>query len=318
MASFNVSLKTYLKLNAFALGALHLSNRFISSMAQTNNMLKSGGLNKYYRWQHGDVFYHKHGSGSPIVLLHHLNPAFSSYEWNEIIDDLSASHTVYAVDLPGCGRSAKGNTNYTNYFYVMFLTSFIKDVVKKKCTVVASGYSSSFAIMTSFMNPSLVRSIIAVNPLSMKELMQTEDKKSKAAGVILSLPIVGTSVYNISQSRENIDLAFSEKYLFNPFRSQKRFVDAFYEGAHFDQSKGKYLLASIQAKYMTVNIRKALQKMGDKVTIIYGDHLENSQQLISGYQTLNPSINALSVKTTKCLPHMERPDSFLEVYNSMQ
>ena len=73
--------KTLLKLNLFSLGLMHVSNRFISSMALTSNMLKPG-VGKYYRWQHGDVFYHKSGSGSPIVLIHHLDPAFSSYEWN--------------------------------------------------------------------------------------------------------------------------------------------------------------------------------------------------------------------------------------------
>ena len=164
--------KTMLKLNLLALGIMHVSNRFISSMALTNNMLRPRG-GKYYRWQHGDIFYQKSGSGYPIVLIHHLDPSFSSYEWNEIIDQISTNHTVYAVDLPGCGRSYKENTTYTNYYYVLLLSSFIKNVVKKKCTVVASGYSSSFAIMAASINESLIGRIIAVNPKSLKELQQT-------------------------------------------------------------------------------------------------------------------------------------------------
>ncbi|MBP3872838.1 MAG: alpha/beta hydrolase [Lachnospiraceae bacterium] len=315
MASFSESVKTVLKLDLFALGIMHVSNRNISSMALTNNMLKTG-VGKYYRWNHGDVFYHKTGSGSPIVLLHHLDPAFSSYEWNEIVDQLSSDHTVYSVDLPGCGRSFKDNTAYTNYFYVLFLTSFIKNIVKKKCTVIASGYSSSFAIMTASMNDSLIGKIIAVNPSSVKELMQTESKRSKTASTILSLPVVGTSVYNISESRDNIDLAFTEKYLYNPFRSQKRFVTAFYEGAHFNESNGKYLLASIKGKYMTVNLRKALVKAGDKLIIIYGDNADNARKIASGYQSINPSVKALAVSSTKFLPHMERPEAFMDVYKA--
>ena len=138
MFDIKESAKTIMKLDLLALGLMHASNRFISSIALTNNMLKPGA-GSYFRWEHGDVFYHKTGSGRPLVLLHHLDPSFNSYEWNEIEDQLSASYTVYSVDLPGGGRSFKVNTTYTNYFYVLFLSAFIREVVKKKCTVICSG-----------------------------------------------------------------------------------------------------------------------------------------------------------------------------------
>lgn len=310
---FNVkeSLKSILKLDVLALGFIHFTNRFISSISLTSNLLKTG-IGKYYRWHHGDVFYHKSGTGSPVVLLHHLDPSFSSYEWNEIEDQLSANHTVYSVDLPGCGRSVKENTTYTNYYYVLFLSSFIKDVVKKKCTVIASGYSSSFAIMTASMNPSLIGKIIAVNPMGLKKLSLVPDRKSRAASIILSLPVIGTSVYNISEGKENIDLAFTEKYLYNPFRSQKRFVAAFYEGAHYNQSNGKYLLSSIEGRYTTVNLKKGLESVGEKLTILYGSKLEKEDAVALSYRAVHSSIRTSSIDNTKFLPHMERPDAFLE------
>ena len=304
--------RTILKLDLVALGAMHGSNRFISSMALTTNMLKPGA-GKYYRWQHGDVFYHKSGTGKPVVLLHHLDPSFSSYEWNEVLDQLSTGHTVYAIDLPGCGRSCKENTTYTNYYYVLFLSSFIKEVIKKRCTIIASGYSSSFALMTASMYPSLIRRIIAVNPESLKSLVQTSDSRSKAAASMLTIPILGTSIYNISEGKDNIDLDFTEKYLYNPFLSQKRFVSAFYEGAHYNQGNGKYLLSSMKGRYMSVNLKKALKKAGDRMVILYGEKMENGSQIAAGYRKQNSSIKAFPISNTKFLPHMERPDAFLEV-----
>lgn len=307
--------KTAVKLDLLSLGLMHVSNRFISSIALTNNMLKPGA-GKYFRWDHGDVFYHLSGSGRPIVLLHHLDPSFNSYEWNEIEDQLSATRTVYSIDLPGCGRSFKENITYTNYFYVLFLSAFIREVVKKRCTVICSGYSSSFAIQTAAVNEALIGRIIAVNPKSLKELIQTADKKSRASALILSQPIVGTSVYNLMESKDNIDLAFTDRYLYNPFLSQKRFVSAFYEGAHFNESQGKYLLASINGKYMTVNLKNALRKVGDRLIILYGDKMENGAQVAASYRKINPSIKVLSVSDTKFLPHMERPDAFLDAYKA--
>ena len=316
MFDIKESFKTILKLDLFASGLMHVSNRFISSMALTNNMLKPGA-GKYFRWNHGDVFYHKSGSGSPIVLLHHLDPAFSSYEWNEVIDYFSKDHTVYTVDLPGCGRSSKNKITYTNYFYVLALKSFIREVVKKKCTVVASGYSSSFVLMAASSDESLIGRIIAVNPKSINSLTRTPNKKSRAASFLISLPVIGTSVYNMSQARSNIDYSFTEKYMFNPFRSKDRFTDAFYEGAHFNEGKGKYLLASIQGNTMTVNISSALRKVGDKLYILYGEKADNAEVIAGIYQKENDSIRIKPVPGTRMLPHMESPADFMAAYDSI-
>ena len=316
MSRFSEHAKTLLKLNAFALGIMHVSNGFIDSVAAGKNMLKPGG-GKYFTWQYGEMFYHKYGTGSPVVLIHNLHPAFSSYEWNEVIDCFSKDHTVYTVDLPGCGRSSKNKITYTNYFYVLALKSFIREVVKKKCTVVASGYSSSFVLMAASSDESLIGRIIAVNPKSINSLTRTPNKKSRAASFLISLPVIGTSVYNMSQARSNIDYSFTEKYMFNPFRSKERFTDAFYEGAHFNEGKGKYLLASIQGNTMTVNISSALKKVGDKLYILYGEKADNAEVIAGIYQKENDSIRIKPVPGTRMLPHMESPADFMAAYDSI-
>lgn len=315
MASLKEHLKTVIQLNCIALGAMYIGNRFIASVAGGKNMLKPGS-GKYYRWQYGDVFYTKQGEGSPLLLIHELDPSFSSYEWNEIIDNLSKTYTVYAVDLPGCGRSFKDNVSYTNYYYVLFVQDFIRNVIKGKCTVIAGGYSSSFVIMANLADERLIKKIIAVNPQSLHELMQSASRKSRAAKALLSLPILGTAVYNIVEARQNIDLSFTEKYLFNPFYSKPRFVDAFYEGAHYEESKGKFLLASKAGKFMTVNIVKGLQKAGNHLVILYGEHLENGEQIVKTYQHINPSIKALSISKAKEMPEMECPEEFIKVFEA--
>ena len=309
-------MKTLVKLDAFALGIMHVSNSFITSVASGKNMLKPGG-GKYMRWKYGYVFYHKYGEGSPVVLLHHLHPAFSSYEWNEVIDDLSKDHTVYTVDLPGCGRSSKNRISYTNYFYVLFLTSFIKEVVRKKCTVIASGYSSSFAIMTATVDESLIGRIIAVNPYSIQRLMKSPTRKAKIASRLISLPVIGTSVYNMIQSRENINLSFTEEYMYNPFRSKSRYVDAFYEGAHFNEGKGKFLLASIQGNMMSVNLVNALRNMGDKLFILYGEKVDNIHTIVSTYEKYDPEIRSQCIASAGLIPHMERSSAFMEAYENV-
>ncbi|WP_460855179.1 alpha/beta fold hydrolase [Nocardiopsis coralliicola] len=60
---------------------------------------------EHFRSSHGDVAWSRHGSGSPVVLLH--GTPFSSLVWHETAAALAARHTVYLYDMPGYGHSAQ-------------------------------------------------------------------------------------------------------------------------------------------------------------------------------------------------------------------
>lgn len=92
--------------------------------------LPSGG--KYYHWKYGNIYYTKSGKGKPVLLIHDLDPTASSYEWKAVTKKLAENHTVYAIDLLGCGRSEKPNMTYTNYLYVQLMNEFISNVINEK------------------------------------------------------------------------------------------------------------------------------------------------------------------------------------------
>lgn len=57
------------------------------------------------------IFYHRFGKGEPVVLLHGI--AHSSQAWERVIPALADRYEVIALDLPGCGRSDKPDTDYS-------------------------------------------------------------------------------------------------------------------------------------------------------------------------------------------------------------
>ncbi len=71
----------------------------------------------------------------------------SGVEWKKVAAILAEKHTVYTVDLLGCGRSEKPNITYTNFLYVQMLTDFIKHIIGEKADVVATGESVAIAVM---------------------------------------------------------------------------------------------------------------------------------------------------------------------------
>ena len=88
------STKCFLFLTTATVAGMYAYNKFVASSATRKNLLttKDGD---FYDWKQGKVFYTKQGSGSPILLIHDINPASSSYEWNRVIKRLEKNHTVY-------------------------------------------------------------------------------------------------------------------------------------------------------------------------------------------------------------------------------
>ena len=113
---------------------IHIINKVIAASACLKEMLDTDVRN-YYHWRFGDIYYTKKGKGSPILLIHDMLPGGSGYEWGKIEDDLALEHTVYNLDLPGCGRSEKSGITYTNFVYVQAICDFIKNVIGEKTDV---------------------------------------------------------------------------------------------------------------------------------------------------------------------------------------
>ena len=106
MKKKNHKLLTLAVLAGSATTIIHVANKFIAATSQLKEMLDISCRN-FYEWRLGDIYYTKRGEGSPILLIHDLLPGASGYEWNRIEKELATEHTVYTIDLLGCGRSAK-------------------------------------------------------------------------------------------------------------------------------------------------------------------------------------------------------------------
>ena len=123
--------KNLIMLSAATVAGIYAFNKFIEATSTKKNLLKEES-GTFFEWKLGDIFYKKTGSGSPVLLIHDINVSSSSEEWSKIYKLLAKSHTVYVMDLIGCGRSDKPAIQYTNYMYVQLITDFINKVIKEK------------------------------------------------------------------------------------------------------------------------------------------------------------------------------------------
>jgi pimeloyl-ACP methyl ester carboxylesterase len=297
-------------LTVFATCGIHLINRFISATAELGDKLSTDN-GKMYETKNGLIYYTKNGTGSPVLLIHNLDPRSSSYEWCRIIKKLEKQHTVYAVDLLGCGRSDKPYLTYTNYLYVQILTDFIRNVIKGAPDVICSQNSSSFVILAENMNPGLFHGIIAINPPAAGTFDQIHTTCTNVKKILLELPILGTCIYNIKTNKKKIAEMMTEDVFYKPHLVSSKMIDAYYEGAHKHLSHGRYLLASIEGKYIDNAVSHAVKNITIPFSIIESRTNKNALSIVKSYTSLNRSVETTYLSNTGLLPQLESPDKLL-------
>jgi pimeloyl-ACP methyl ester carboxylesterase len=217
------------------------------------------------------------------------------------------------VDLLGCGRSEKPILTYTNYLYVQMISDFIKSEIGHRTNIIATGSSSSFAVMACNQSPELFDQIMLINPDSLLTCSQIPNKHGKVYKFILDLPVLGTLFYHIAASKRAITQEFANNFS-NPYSVKTTLVDAYHESAHLGESP-KSLYASVRCNYTKCNIVNALKKINNSIYMIGGCEMENMNEIVREYQTYNPAIESFLIGNSKYLPQLENPS---ELYRVLQ
>lgn len=307
-------LSTFGLLMAGATSIIVIYNKLVTIFSNAKDKLSTEN-GRFYSWRFGKIYYTKTGSGSPVLLIHDLYPYSSSYEWHKITKQLSRKYTVYAIDLLGCGRSEKPNFTYTNYMYVQLVNDFIRNIIKSKTSVVATGSSLSFVVMACQMEAENFKKIIGVSPTDLNILSKQPSKRHKIINYLIEIPAIGNLIYNVSMTRGSILDKFVNRYYYKDYLISNNTLQTYYHSAHMDNGNGKYLFSSICSHYTNINIAPTLKRIDTSISLIGGREDAAIHNVIEEYQILNPSIEAAYVPNAKYLPQLETPDKFAGLLN---
>lgn len=292
-------------------GTMHIVNRLVNYISTIDNLLYQKE-EKYYHWRFGRICYTKYGEGSPILLVHDLNVTSSSFEWENIVQSLSKTNTVYTIDLLGCGRSDKPNLTYTNFLYVQLVTDFIKAIICEKTDVIVTGESATFILMACANDTSVINRVMLVNPQNLVTLAKIPSKRTKILRYLINTPIIGTFFYNIFVNKRSIEKSFYKKYYYDQNKIDERNIITYFESLHKNNSHSKYLYASIKSRYTNANVLCCLKELNNSLFIIVGNADPENALIANQYQNHLPSIEIIGIDETKYIPQMENPKEFLE------
>jgi pimeloyl-ACP methyl ester carboxylesterase len=183
-----------------------------------------------WRWRGWRVRYTMMGEGPPLVLLHGVHAAASSFEMRNIFEPLSQRFTVYAIDLLGFGKSDRPNVAYSAAMYSDLLREFLEQVAViggQSAVVVASSLSTAYAVSVARARPDLVARLVLLSPSDVTGLGAV----GRAFGRLLALPLLGTALFNALVSRQSIERFLVRAYA-DPWRVDQTVVGQQWATAH--------------------------------------------------------------------------------------
>lgn len=310
----NKKLATITLLSGSSIAAIHIINRVHTSLCTVKNLL-TNSENYFYDWRFGKIRYQKKGKGTPLLFIHDLTIGSSSYEFHRLINNLTEKHEIYSIDLLGYGLSDKPSMTYTNNLYEQLINDFIKNVIGKKTSVVATGESVPFVIMACHNNPEIMNKIICINPQSLYLQNQIPSKQTSLFKIFIETPVVGTFIYHILSNRTSIEQTFQKQYFFHPEEIREKYIYNYLEAAHLGGYHAKYTFASYAGKYMNMNILYELKGINNSILMIGGEEEENIKTTIENYKYYNAAIEDVYIPETRHLPQLEAPDAVLEQIN---
>ncbi len=140
------------------------------------------------------IYYKKQGQGENVLLLHGWGANVELYKG--LMDALSVNHTVYALDMPGVGKSDEPPSPWCVDDYVQLVSEFIKAMGIKKTHLI--GHSFGGRVIIKLMNlknrPVQVDKIVFIDAAGIKpkKKLKTRIKvlSYKVAKLIFSNPVM--------------------------------------------------------------------------------------------------------------------------------
>lgn len=108
------------------------------------------------------VRYVSAGAGPPLVLLHTIRTQLDCFE--KLAPELEGRYRVYALDLPGHGRSSLQPENCTEPLLRKAVSEFLAKLDLRDVTLVGESIRGVLALTVSVDQPDRVKRMVSLNP----------------------------------------------------------------------------------------------------------------------------------------------------------
>jgi len=246
---------------------------------------------EFYLWQGHRCVYDRvmgdaaaESSGTPALLLvHPIGVGLSRHFWQPFIQQCSQTgspHTIYNLDLLGCGDSAMPQKSYKPQDWADQLAYFLETVVSESVVLVVQGALLPVAVKLMGMPAAAkVEGMVLSGPPAWP-LMTTDkvDWKTDLAWGLFASPL-GNAFYRYAR-RESFLRSFSERQLFeNAQDVSARWLTMLHEGSR--DMNGRYAVFSFLAGFWRQDYSSAIARIQQPVLVVMGEDATTIDRAVS-------------------------------------
>lgn len=264
----------------------------------------------------GEVAIYAEGRGDPVLLLHSVNAAASSFEVRPIFERLVANRRVYALDLPGFGASERQARPYRIEDFVDAIETIGMAAARESASgalgVVALSLSAEFAAAASAALQPWLRRLALITPTGFdkasKALAASVRPTREIPGVetILRLPYVGDAAFAALTSRPSI--SFFLRRTFGSPNVPQSLIDYACETARHPNAKHAVFSFASGALF-SGNPQALYDQIQCPVWLAHGEKGAFRDFSNVGWLRTKPNWTMTSFPTG-ALPHFEHPEPF--------
>lgn len=273
---------------------------------QTSFYSKTAGQLSYYA--------DRSAGGRPVVFIHSINAAGSSYELKPLFNYYRGNRPLYALDLPGFGFSERSGRVYSPKLYEDAIVDFLTSQVGGAADIVALSLGCEFTARAALARPDLVHSITMISPSGFSvpgEEGRSSQQVDPSTGELLhdafAFPLWGRALYDLIATRRSIQYFLKQSFVGEVDAGLKEYAYAtsHQPGAHHAP------LYFISGKLFTRNIRRQVyEQLSLPVLVIYDCDAFVKFDTLPAMLTEHPNWRSARITPTQGLPQFERlPDA---------
>ena len=249
------------------------------------------------------------GSGPSLLLIHGAN--FGWGVWYPNIPVLAKHFTVYAIDLPGAGRSSRINyrTLDPEINILNVVKSFVRTVGLKKYSVCGCSIGGWVALRLAHEYPENVRKIVVLNNVGFDEYMDLSDK---VIGFYPLAWIISKTILRSNRTK-SIELFLRSIFYDRNINLKQEFVDYFLETTK--TSHNLLFISRLTKLNKNFSLSNILPEIKQETLVVWGKEdkiipLEKNRRNVQ----LVPNVRVELIQKAGHIPSLEDVERFNSVF----
>lgn len=246
----------------------------------------------------------RRASGRPLVLIHSINAAPSSYEIKPLFEHYRATRPVYSLDLPGFGHSERRSAGYTPELFAEAIGQFLDVVVGESADLIALSLGGEFAARAALERPDRLASLTFIAPTGFSRRVPPGPGVGRVSHRILTIPGLSQALYDLVASRRSIRYYLGKSFVGDP---PPEILDYAYATSHQPGARHAPLMFLSMQLFTPHAMERLYGRLKDRPVLVIADRdpyidFERLDAFVAGH----PNWSRLRLAPNRGLPHWER------------